>query len=71
MIRCHLSALMGARKVKIADVFRATKIARSTLTAIYYETATGIDYQTVEKLCRYLDVSVGELLTLENDVKKP
>ncbi len=67
MIRCHLSTLMGARKVKIADVFRATQISRATLTAIYYERATGIDYRTVEKLCRYLEVSVGELLSLEED----
>ena len=67
MIRCHLSTLLGERKLKVIDVFRATNISVSTLRAIYYERAKGIDYQTVEKLCRYLNVSVGELLSLEDD----
>ena len=71
MIRCHLSTLLGARKLKMIDVFRATNISQSTLAAIYHERAKGIDYQTVEKLCRFLNVSVGELLTLEDDGTVP
>ncbi len=64
MIRCNLSTLLGARKLKITDVFNATGISRSTLSGLYYEQATRIDFKTVETLCGFLGVGVGELFTL-------
>jgi putative transcriptional regulator len=39
MIRCHLSRMMGERKLKIADVARETGLHRNTITLLYNETA--------------------------------
>ncbi len=61
MIRCHLSTLMGRSKLRIADVSRQTGLNRSTITALYKETATRIDLQAVEQLCRLFDCQVGDL----------
>ena len=61
MIRCHLSRLLGERKLKISDVARATDINRGTLTRLYHETAERVEIETIEQLCRYLNVGVGEL----------
>lgn len=61
MIRCHLSRLLGERKLKISDVARATDINRGTLTRLYHETAERVEIETIEQLCRYLNVDVGEL----------
>ena len=47
MIRCHLSTLMGREKLRITDVARRTGLNRSTLTALYRETATRVDLQTI------------------------
>jgi putative transcriptional regulator len=65
MIRCHLSTLMGRRKLRIADVARATGLNRSTVTALYRETATRIELDAIEALCRYLQCPVGELLEVQ------
>ena len=62
MIKCNLSALLGAKRLKIADVVRDTGINRSTINRIYHETTTRIDYETLETLCIYLGCSVGDLL---------
>ena len=62
MIKCNLSTLMGAKKVKIADVARDTGLHRNTITLLYKEEATRIELDTIEKLCDYFDCSVGELL---------
>jgi len=62
MIKCHLSRLMGERKHSIQDVHRATGISRATLTRLYYEHNDAIRYQTIEKLCRFYGVQVGDLL---------
>jgi putative transcriptional regulator len=65
VIKCHLSRLMGERKLKISDVARDTGLHRNTITLLYQETANRIDLDAIEVLCRYFNVSVGELLELQ------
>ena len=50
--------------MKIADVARETGLNRSTVTAMYNETATRMDLDTVEKLCSFFKCEIGELLEL-------
>lgn len=61
MIKCHLSRLMGERKVRVADVAQATGLHRNMLTLLYKETAQRVELDAIEKLCRYFGVTVGEL----------
>lgn len=67
MIKCHLSTLLGAKKLKIADVVRDTGINRSTVNRLFHETNNRIDFDTLEKICLYLDCSVGDLLEVQQD----
>jgi putative transcriptional regulator len=67
MIRCHLSTLMGRDKLRIADVARQTGLNRSTVAALYRETATRVDLPAVEALCRLFKCSVGELFEVVAD----
>jgi putative transcriptional regulator len=62
VIKCHLSKLMGERKLKISDVARETGLHRNTITLLYQETATRIELEAIDSLCRFFDVPVGELL---------
>lgn len=61
MIRCNLSTIMGARKLKIADVARKTGLNRSTVTRLYYESAERVELDAVDRLCAALDCDVGDL----------
>ncbi len=61
MIRCNLSTLMGRDKLRITDVARQTGLNRSTITALYRETATRVDLSAIERLCRLFRCQVGEL----------
>jgi putative transcriptional regulator len=61
VIKCHLSKLMGERKLKISDVARDTGLHRNTITLLYQETATRVDIEAINLLCRYFEVPVGEL----------
>lgn len=62
MIRCHLSTLMGRKKLKIADISRETGLNRSTITSLYQETAKRIDIDTINELCKLFECEVSELL---------
>jgi putative transcriptional regulator len=52
---------MGERKLKVADVARATGLYRGTVSLLYDETASKVDLETVDRLCAYFSVTVGEL----------
>ncbi|WP_367183491.1 helix-turn-helix domain-containing protein [Ferrovum sp.] len=62
MIKCHLSRLMGERKLRIADVARETGLHRNTITLLYDETANRVEMDTIERLCRLFNCRVGDLL---------
>jgi len=64
MIKCHLSRLMGERKMKVVDVSRATGIHRNMITLLYKETATRIELEDLEKLCKLFDCKVSDLLEM-------
>ncbi|MGX9417742.1 helix-turn-helix domain-containing protein [Vibrio sp. WJH972] len=61
MLKCHLSKIMGEKRLKIADVARETGINRGTVTRMYNETATRVEIDVIDALCKYLDIQVGEL----------
>ncbi|WP_318518017.1 helix-turn-helix domain-containing protein [Photobacterium leiognathi] len=65
MMKCHLSKLMGEKKLKISDISRDTGINRGTITRLYNETATRVDLEVIEQLCDYLDITVGELFEIQ------
>jgi len=67
MIKCHLSKLMGERKVKIADVARAIDVNRNTITLLFYEKAKRIDFEVLDKLCQYFNCSVGDILEYKEE----
>ena len=62
MIRCHLSRLMGEQKMNIADVARETGLHRNTITLLYRETATRVDLEAIDRLCKLFNCEVGDLL---------
>jgi len=64
MIKCHLSRIMGEKKLKVADVARDTGINRGTITRLYQETAVRVEFEVLEILCLYLDCEIGELLEI-------
>lgn len=68
MVKCYLSRILGDRKLKVAEIARDTGINKNTLHRLYNETATRVDLEVVEALCRYLSIEVGELFEIvENE----
>ena len=61
MIKCHLSSLMGERKLKLVDVARETGLHRNTVTLLYNETAARVDLEAMERLCKFFDCKVEDL----------
>ncbi len=67
MVRCHLSRILGEKRLRISDVVRDTGINRGTITRLYHERAERVELESVEKLCRYLECRLEDLFELVED----
>lgn len=65
-IHCTLSTLMGKNRYSIQDVHEQTGLSRNTISNLYNDKASRIDYETVEKLCVLFNCSFNELFMIEN-----
>ena len=62
MIKVHLSRIMGEKRLKIADVARMTGLHRNAIARLYNEETGGIQWDTLERLCKALDCTVADLI---------
>jgi putative transcriptional regulator len=67
MIKCHLSRLMGERRLKVVDVAREIGVHRNSITLLYNETANRVDLSTINALCKFFDCKIEDLLEFVDD----
>ena len=65
-IKCNLSTLMGKNRYSIKEVHEKTGLARGTISNLYNDKATRIDFETIRKLCILFDCDIGALLSFDN-----
>lgn len=65
-LSCRLSTLMGESRYSIQDVHEKSKLSRTTISHLYYDNATRIDYKTITKLCCLFKCDINDLFSLEN-----
>jgi len=70
MIKVNLAVKMAERKIKINELSKRSGISRPTLTSLYYERSKGIEFDTLERLCRALDIPIEEIITIVNSNQK-
>lgn len=63
MIFCNLSVLLAERRKKISMVSFETGISRTTLTALSNNNFKGIQTETLNTLCNYLNVTVNDIIS--------
>jgi hypothetical protein len=61
MILCNLNVLLAKRQLKISRVYNDTGISRSTLTALASGEPKGIQFDTINTLCKYLKITPSDL----------
>lgn len=63
-VHCKLSTLMGSKRYSIQDVHDHTGLSRNTISNLYNDKATRIDYETAEKLCKLFECSMDDLFVI-------
>lgn len=61
--------MLGEKTLKISEVSRDTGINRGTITRLYQNTAIRVEFEVLEKLCRYLGCEISEFLEIIDDTE--
>lgn len=62
MIKCNLSRILGEKRITIKEVHEKTGLSRNTISNLYNEKAGRVDFDTLEKLCEFLNCNISDLL---------
>ena len=65
MITCNLAQILYQKDIQIQEISEELGISKKNLSKLYHNKANKIDLHALERLCGYLDISVGELLEYE------
>lgn len=61
-VKSKLSICMGIKRLNIQDVYEKTGLARSTIASLYHDKTQRIDYDTLDKLCKLFECSIGDII---------
>ena len=64
-LKINLSTLMGSKRYSIQDVHEKTGLSRGTISSLYNDRASRIDFETITKLCELFGCEVGSLLIFD------
>lgn len=62
MIKCNLAVLLAERGLKMADVINDTSLSKTAVRGLYYNQSKGIQFETLQILCDYLNVGPEDII---------
>ena len=67
----QLDIMLARRKVKSKDLAKHVGITEANMSLLKQGKVKGARFDTLEKICAYLNCQPGELLVFEPDVGRP
>ena len=67
MVNNNFPKILGDKLLKISKIAEDTGISRTTLTNLYYRRSAQISFDVLDKLCGYLNCSIGDILEYKHE----
>jgi putative transcriptional regulator len=61
MINNKLSEILGKKRIRMSELQRLTGLSHTTIINLYYDRTKNISFETMDKICDALEISLGEL----------
>lgn len=69
-VHCRLSTILGEKRIKMAELVRMTGVSKTTVYGMYHDKVKKIDYSVIDRICRALECSVGDLIVYTPDERE-
>lgn len=66
-MKCRLRVLMAEREMTQGQLREALGLGTHTVSKLYNNRFDRVDRETIEKLCDYFEVEIGELFVLKDE----
>lgn len=63
-VECRLSEILKDKGIKISELERNVSVSRPTLQSLYDNKSQGIQFNTLETICDFLDITPNQLLAI-------
>ncbi len=67
MIKNKLSEILGKKRINKAELSRLSGVSYSSVKKIYYNKTKGIEFETLNKLCNFLECTPNDLFEFTPD----
>lgn len=67
MIKITYDDLAKKNDKTVTEVSNETGISRATLTNLSRNRAKGLQFKTIDRICKYFNCDVGDLIKFKND----
>jgi putative transcriptional regulator len=61
MINNRLSEIMGKKRIRMSELSRLTGLSVTAIFALYHNKTKSVSFDTMNKICNALEISIGEL----------
>ena len=61
MIKCNLSTILGSKRMTRSELSEKSGLSMTSIKPFYDDTWKGVRRDTLEALCKVLDVGINEL----------
>lgn len=66
----NFRVLLAKKKLNMQDVINGTGLSKNTVRALFYETGKGVQFETIEKICGFLECGICDLFELKKEEVK-
>ena len=63
MLICNLRKILDEKDIPISRLYEKTGISRDTITKLTTNAGSGVHFDTIEKICKHLGITMDELFT--------
>ena len=67
MIKCNLKVLLAQRDISVATLQADTGLSKSQVYLLYSNDVKRVDLDSLERICKYLNVGIADVLELVAD----
>lgn len=66
-MRCRLRVLMAEKEITQIQLRESLGLGSNTISKLYNNRFDRVDRETIEKLCDYFGIEIGDLFTLKDE----